>query len=284
MEQAHQRRGVARQKLGKYLQSTMDFEQALRLEPKSKMIVHERNSSKTAYELEAEIRPTQARRVVKIGVKNASSSPTIIAVPSSSYAMESPVITSTSSEEAAASNSEEQNESKFRAEEIGSAVQPSVASSSSLPVTSASGLTVPLPTAVIDSAGSRVTSKPYPVPRNGAEFERVWKRLNNEHDGHLELIRALSPDMVSSIFRTGITAHILTGVIRLCLEGYISNTLSTSTGILNEITKTPRFDMAVMFITGTERKELQGIWDVAAGSREIGTREDLVMLRKKYKL
>jgi len=267
----------------------MDFEQALRLEPNSKMIVDERKNSKTAYELEAEIRPTQARRVVKIDAKNASfpSSPTIIAVPSSSEALESPSITSTAAEEAAASSSEEQNGSKFRAQEIESAVQPSVASSSSLPVASlasASGLAASLPTAVIDSAGSRLASKPYPVPRNGAEFERVWKRLNNEPDGHLELIRMISPDMVSSIFRAGISAPILIGVIRLCLEGYISNMLSSATGILNEITKTPRFDMAVMFITGTERKELQGIWDVAAGSRESGTREDLVMLRKKYKL
>ena len=93
----------------------------------------------------------------------------------------------------------------------------------------------------------------------------------------------LSPYKVSSIFRSGITAPILTGIIRLCLEGYISNRLSTATHILNEITKTPRFAMAVMFITGAERKELQDIWDVA-GSCEIDMREDLGMLREKYKL
>ena len=58
---AYQRRGMARREMGKYLESAMDFEEALRLEPTSKILKEERAKSQRAFELEAKIRPTQAR-------------------------------------------------------------------------------------------------------------------------------------------------------------------------------------------------------------------------------
>ena len=63
---AHQRRGVARRALGRFLESTMDFENALRLEPESKILRAEREASKAAHELEANVRITQVRRIVPV--------------------------------------------------------------------------------------------------------------------------------------------------------------------------------------------------------------------------
>ena len=93
----------------------------------------------------------------------------------------------------------------------------------------------------------------------------------------------LSPDAVSSVFKGGVAAPIFSGIIRLCLEGCISNKLSTAVSILTAMTSVPRFDMAVMFITGSAKKELQSLWDEAAAASS-SEREDLVLLRKKYKL
>ena len=55
--------------VGKHLEATMDFERALLLEPTSKILAKERDESKSAFELEANVRPTQARRVVPIEVR-----------------------------------------------------------------------------------------------------------------------------------------------------------------------------------------------------------------------
>ena len=97
----------------------------------------------------------------------------------------------------------------------------------------------------------------------------------------------LSPDAVSSVFKSGVAAPIFTGIVRLCLEGCAANTLSTGVAILNAMTNVPRFDMAVMFITGKEKKELQILWDQAAAvllERVAGSEEDIASLRNKYRL
>ena len=69
---AHQRRASHDAALGKHLEATMDFERALLLEPTSKILAKERDESKSAFELEANVRPTQARRVVPIEVREST--------------------------------------------------------------------------------------------------------------------------------------------------------------------------------------------------------------------
>lgn len=63
---AYQRRGTARRKMGKYMDSVMDFEEALRLEPTSKILKEERAKSQRTFELEEKIRPTQTRTRIRV--------------------------------------------------------------------------------------------------------------------------------------------------------------------------------------------------------------------------
>jgi tetratricopeptide (TPR) repeat protein len=65
---AHQRRGVARRRLGKFLEATMDYENALLLEPNSKVLREDRAACKSAYERQANVRVTAARRAVPVTV------------------------------------------------------------------------------------------------------------------------------------------------------------------------------------------------------------------------
>ena len=63
---AHQRRGVARRRLGKFLEATMDYENALLLEPNSKVLREDRAACKSAHEKQANVRVTVARRAVPV--------------------------------------------------------------------------------------------------------------------------------------------------------------------------------------------------------------------------
>jgi tetratricopeptide (TPR) repeat protein len=247
---AHQRRGITRRELGKYLESTIDFEQALRLEPNSKILVNERNDSKTAYELEARLRPTQPRRVVKINLKKKREDP-------ASQTMET-------------------------------VAPPPACLDVETPATASRAATTTFTSSSSSSSSSKKPIVNIVAPRTGAEFESLWNRLKTNPDRRMELMRLISPGEVSSIFKSGVAAPIFTGIIRLCLEGCASNTLSTAVPMLTAMTSIPRFDMAVMFITGGARKELQNMWNQAASERsgddDARGSDDLMLLRKKYKL
>lgn len=259
---AHQRRGIARRELGKNLESTLDFEQALRLEPNSKILVGERDNSKTAYELHARLRPTQPRRVVKINVAQKKKK---IAT-------------------------EDKNDDKMPVKEI--VVTPSTSEAYVGDPTAGTKFAPAAMTATKTTAQKTLSPKKMPTiniiaPRTGAEFESMWNRLKIDPGRRMELVRVLSPDAVSSVFKSGVAASIFTGIVRLCLEGYAANTLSTGVAILSALTNVPRFDMAVMFVTGKEKKELQILWDQAAAAlleRVAGSEEDIESLRNKYRM
>lgn len=202
--------------------------------------MNERNESKSAYELQAHLRPTQSRRVVRIDLPVKSN-----------------------------------EKSTFLPQDLGDETANTAGGSTAMNISTA-------------STSSPSVKKPTPItlgpPRTGAEFEGLWNRLKADPSRRLDLMRMTAPDAIPSIFKSGIAPRIFTGIVRLCLEGHISKTLSTAFPILKALTKIPRFDMAVMFITGSERKELQSAWDRAVLMNEETIEQDMSLLRKKYKL
>lgn len=263
---AQQRRGVARRALGKHLEATMDFERALLLEPTSKILAKERDESKSAFELEANVRPTQARRVVPIEVRES----TLVSGEVTKHTQARDELqTKTGLKAVTIVDSKEgmrtvaKTEMRQRAE-----VQRGEMS-------------------VRTSAETSAETRPKLVvaPRTGAEFERSWKRFRDDADRRFDLLRAISPTAIPVIFKSGVPSTAFADVVGACLEGYLRNALPAAVSMLSALARTPRFDMAVMFVVGSPKRELQVAWDRAIQSaRADEERAELTRLKVLYKM
>ena len=263
---AHQRRGVARRALGKHLEATMDFERALLLEPTSKILAKERDESKSAFELEANVRPTQARRVVPIEVRE-------------STPVSGEVIKHTRARD------ELQTKPEAKADMI---VDPKEGVSTVDKTEMRHRVEVQRgEISVRPSAETSSERRPKLVvaPRTGAEFERSWKRFRYDADRRFELLRAISPTAIPVIFKNGVPSTAFADVVGACLEGYLRNVFPAAVSMLSALARTPRFDMAVMFVVGSAKRELQVAWDRAMQSARVDEeRAELNRLKALYKM
>jgi len=136
-------------------------------------------------------------------------------------------------------------------------------------------------TALMEGAAARVAAKPLTIPRTGTEFESTWKSLakDNGTGRRLQLLRTIPASALPRIFKEALTAPILTGVLETTLEELSPIDGPAAAALLHALTTTPRFDMAVMFITGKQKLNLQNLWNAAPDP--IGA---LASIRGKFKL
>ena len=74
-------------------------------------------------------------------------------------------------------------------------------------------------------------------------------------------------------------------VVGACLEGYLRNVFPAAVSMLSALARTPRFDMAVMFVVGSAKRELQVAWDRAMQSARVDEeRAELNRLKALYKM
>eukprot|EP00241_Pyramimonas_parkeae_P015507 CAMPEP_0114309490 /NCGR_PEP_ID=MMETSP0059-20121206/18663_1 /TAXON_ID=36894 /ORGANISM="Pyramimonas parkeae, Strain CCMP726" /LENGTH=540 /DNA_ID=CAMNT_0001433289 /DNA_START=37 /DNA_END=1660 /DNA_ORIENTATION=- len=128
------------------------------------------------------------------------------------------------------------------------------------------------------------------MPKSGLEFERSWKAISKDDVAQTEFLKALDGSKLPHIFKDSLSASIVCTVLRALLPRINTAEEDSSrcahwVGLLEGLTKVPRFDMTVMFLTGKEKKELQLLWDTSTASLAgTGLEGKIQGLRKKYKL
>jgi len=261
---AYQRRGMARRELGKYLESTMDFEEALRLEPTSKILKEERAKSQRAFELEAKIRPTQAR--VKIPVEHDRAV---------ERGDDSLVDVDMGAVEDAASCARDSVETRRRA------------APASAPATGRDE-------DLVSKASAIAASKPIVAPRNGAEFERAYRRemkaaaSTTSASRRAEILTLVPPDKMATLFAGGLDPDILADVATIALEHWYAKDESASAALewLERLRTVPRFAVSAALRPSASSRALERAFAAACATaaRDARATARLEALRESFRV
>lgn len=241
---AYMRRGTARRHLKKYLDSVMDFEEALRLEPTSKILREERLTSQRMFELEAKVRPTQPRRRLKIVEEGAETSD---GDENSRMDDASASLTLAKSEEA------EEVPIRVKREET--------------PKSAPDALTTDL----VKRATEIASKKPIAAPRNGAEFERAYRREmkaeSSDEEASLSrraaVIGAVSPDDLVRFFSGGLDSDILIDIARVTTLVRFPSDPHSALRSLEALQSLPRFAVSVALASASAKSCLRDAVAVA---------------------
>lgn len=241
---AYMRRGTARRHLKKYLDSVMDFEEALRLEPTSKILREERLTSQRMFELEAKVRPTQPRRRLKIEEEGAETSGGD---------------DNSRMDDASASPTPAESE---EAEEVPIQVKREAA-----PKSAPDALTTDL----VKRATEIASKKPIAAPRNGAEFERAYRREmkaeSSDEEASLSrraaVIGAVSPDDLVRFFSGGLDSDILIDIARVTTLIRFPSDPHSALRSLEALQSLPRFAVSVALASASAKSCLRDAVAVA---------------------
>jgi len=238
-----QRRGLARRELKKYLESVMDFEEAVRLEPKSKILREERAKSQKAFELESKLRPTQTRFRIPL-IDGDASDVASREVPASSASKASEV-------------------------EASSSPPTSGGTSSSAPTARERK---PVATAcddIVEKAAAIAASKPIVAPKSAAEFERAYRAEMNSSSElsearRAEIIALVPIDRVPAFFPSGIEPDVLADVSTIALERRFPSDANDALAWLECTLSLPRFAVSVALRPRAATPRLAAAFDTAA--------------------
>ena len=241
---AYMRRGTARRHLKKYLDSVMDFEEALRLEPTSKILREERLTSQRMFELEAKVRPTQPRRRLKIEEEGAETSDGD---------------GNSRMDDASASPTPAESE---EAEDVPIRVKREEA-----PKSAPDALTTDL----VKRATEIASKKPIAAPRNGAEFERAYRREmkaeSSDEEASLSrraaVIGAVSPDDLVRFFSGGLDSDILIDIARVTTLVRFPSDPHSALRSLEALQSLPRFAVSVALASASAKSCLRDAVAVA---------------------
>ena len=237
---AYMRRGTARRHLKKYLDSVMDFEEALRLEPTSKILREERLTSQRMFELEAKVRPTQPRRRLKIEDEGAETSGG-----DEQSKMNDGQDGSTSS---APAKSEQAEEVPIRVKR-----EP--------PKSAPDALTTDL----VKRATEIASKKPIATPTNGAEFERAYRREMKAESSDEEaslarraaVVGTVSSDDLVRFFSGGLDSDILIDIARVTALIRFPSDPHSALRSLRALQSLPRFAVSVALASAPAKSNLR---------------------------
>ena len=279
---AHQRRGVARRRLGKFLEATMDYENALLLEPNSKVLREDRAACKSAYERQANVRVTAARRAVPVTVPPrddaAQAAPPPPPVPDAAVFSPPETVFSPPSSPPLLEVLEDRGDDR-------DAAGPPSGVDGDESKTKKEGAKAPAKT-------RRGLDKPLATPRTCAEFEASWKRLKSDPDDtrRRALLASMDARDVPTLFRGGVPTSVFADVVAAALGDFGAPTLAAGGGsrlidFLEALTRTPRFDVAVLFVAGGKQKRAMArAWDEAVAAAAGDAAARLAEARKAYRV
>ncbi|KAJ3015898.1 RNA polymerase II-associated protein 3 [Thoreauomyces humboldtii] len=316
------RRGIARRELGKFKESQKDFEQALVLDPSNKAVKEDLaklvakmkplQKEVTAKRPTTEPAPTRpVRRRLEIEeVGDATVQPMLISPnPSSSNKMTpasmTPVATKRTSPSAATPGSGiselsqpavvKSNSAKIALVESAakapvklSIEEVPAASSSEKPQPKSQNTPAPSPPrrTIVSSPPKPTSANALTVPKTMYEFERDWKSIKNDGSALYSYIKAINPADFLKIFKSSLESDYLARITSVLLEkGKELKDVTVAYEILKALSRLPRFDMTLMFLSKKEQQVVRDIFTWLR-SEETGTMtytvEDVTSLAKTY--
>lgn len=269
---AYSRRGTARKELGKFLAAVEDSEFALRLEPDNKELKQQYLEAKSLCE--------------KSGVKLPERK---VSLPIEEIRTDGGKLDDKSENNLKSMHSG--GEKLISMSGDGSGV-PGVPSLKTKPAVLSDQSAVnndkalaSLQTAAAQAAAARAARAVTAAPKTFYEFESMWKSFSGAPRSRAELIKAVNPLYLPSLFKDNLSPKLLSEIIRT-LEWVFPENASLTVEILENLTKVRRFNMTVMCLTSKEKSELRELWERVFIEGEQAGKESNVLseLKQKYQL
>ncbi|KAF9347747.1 hypothetical protein BGX26_000795 [Mortierella sp. AD094] len=311
------RRGIARRSLGKVDEAKNDFESALKIDPANKAVKEElaKLQQKQPEKPKASTPPTTTTKqstvptTKKVEPKAPTSSPAKDTAPpqiiSSKRVLikevendqDSALFTPSAIKKSAVSVDNDQSTPT-----VAPLVQPSTSPASSKLTVSPS--TVPSgsqsPTATTDtpytSTPPAISASPSVAstnnvqmiaPKTTLDFQRDWKSYSKKTELLYNYIKLIQPESLPALFKSSFESDYLSSMLTVFREFYIqSEEPQLLYSSLLNLAKVQRFDMTLMFMSGTDKKDLVAIFQYLSGhlnDQALYSQQDLAALASKFK-
>ncbi|KAM9334930.1 RNA polymerase II-associated protein 3 isoform 1-T2 [Symphorus nematophorus] len=125
-----------------------------------------------------------------------------------------------------------------------------------------------------------VTELP-PPPTNSFQLEADFRKIGNQPEVIYRYLRQIKPEAYVNIFHNSLEPDILYQILRTLHGFYIKNEAPAVTlEVLRSLASVRRFDMAVMFMSSTEKKVLKEVFDFLHQAELDAS--SVTALQKKY--
>ncbi|KAK1941787.1 RNA polymerase II-associated protein 3 [Phytophthora citrophthora] len=245
---SYSRRGTARNSLGKHRLALLDFHRAATLDPKSRQIQAQLQSTREL-----------VRTAIKRSPKRTEFSIEVVGEPALDKGP----------------TPEEKKENVKSLQQVQSSSdtkqKPAIQESVSDPLPTSKAATVES-TAVKKKQSSGILPKlPKMVPVTSYEFNRVWKSLALRGDAdqksallnlRAEYLRMMNPSTLHTVFKTGMESDVLCEIFHVLREVVLGATEvekednQLALAFSSELTKIPRFNMTIMLLSASEKKDM----------------------------
>ncbi|KAF9115924.1 hypothetical protein BGX27_005806 [Mortierella sp. AM989] len=306
------RRGIARRSLGKIDEAKSDFESALKIDPSNKAVKEE--LAKLQQEQQAKPKAsTPSAAVTKQSTIPATkeAKPTSLAPPSPAKDITPPQVISSKRVMIKEVENDQDSElfkpssAKKLAVQSTSTEIPSIQTStprtSSIPPL-ASSVTPPEPQ--IPASSTMAPNPPSPpvasippktsgvevqmvAPTTTLDFQRDWKSYSKKTEQLYNYIKLIQPESLPALFKSSFESDYLSSMLTVFREHYIpSEEPQLLYRSLVNLAKVQRFDMTLMFMSGTDKKDLVAIFQYLSGhlgDQALYSKQDLAALASKFK-
>ena len=233
------RRGTARNKLGRHRAALRDFEAVLQLEPRNKQAINE-------------IRKT--REAIKISVKKA---PKKTATITESGGKSIPWVTCSPSAESSNKTNGQKGPSSKDASNGGATVQvtnAAVADSNIVPRgTSESGQVVDKAQAVVRERARKIAmSSDSWSPASMFSFMNIWKSLKGDDEGKSLYLSSIDKGALKRLFKGEVEADVFIEILNLCNK-FLPTSEKRALEIVYAISNCSNFDMNIMFCNEADK-------------------------------
>ncbi|XP_007205290.1 RNA polymerase II-associated protein 3 isoform X3 [Prunus persica] len=255
---AYSRRATARKELGKLKESIEDAEFALRLEPQNQEIKKQYTEAKSLYDKTILQKASGAQKNSVQEMRKVGKLDTKVNGQSIQPASSSAQIT-----EMTAVQDHTKRNNTTRNPEVKASVQE-----------------------LASRAASRVkavAAEKIKPPNSAYQFEVSWRGFSGDNARQTSLLKAISPSALPQIFKNALTVPILLDIIK-CVATFFVEEMDLAVNYLENLTRVPRFDTLIMFLSSSDNADLVKIWDEVFDNEAtpIEYAEKLDNLRTKY--
>ncbi|KAG0335456.1 RNA polymerase II-associated protein 3 [Podila horticola] len=294
------RRGIARRSLGRMEEAKKDFEQALALDPSNKAVKDELSK------LQSKPSPVKVP-ATKTEIKK----PATLTTPPKPIAPKNPspeedlVVVSKPSAKESASPAPVISSKRVLIKEVdgaeGSELFPSVTKKLVTPtsppvaplvLTAKSFPVQPTPLPVPPPSSESAPSAPGPkvdmiAPSTTLDFQRDWKSYSKNPQLLYQYFKLIAPESLPGLFKSAFESDFLSSMLQVFREYYTKSEEPQALYLmLLNLAKVQRFDMTLMFMSGTDKKDLIAVFQHlnAQLKNQISySDQDLVSLASKFK-
>ncbi|KAG6537202.1 RNA polymerase II-associated protein 3-like [Zingiber officinale] len=262
---AYSRRATARKELGKLKAALEDADFAVRLEPNNNEVRKQYSETKALYEKEITKRNSESLKSISKGSEPPDSFQTKSKIVKDDYLVSSKTQKVATNEQNSGSvqmiqKRSEGAQTKYELKEPLQDVASRAASRA------------------LESAAVNLTA-----PKSAYEFEVSWRALSDDSARQMQLLKMIPPATLPHIFKNALSAPILVDIIK-CVTTFFKEDSELAIGILDNMTRVPRFDMLMMCISARDRSEINRMWGNISSCTTIPAshREAVAQLRTKY--